>query len=117
VARHPLINRPQVLVLGFFVLAWVMLAVILALSQHVRELTLRRLPGSGTPETQVPFPDRLNTPARSCRGQSSGAYTVAPLARPCQNQCRRSHSGHRKAVAAFMYMSSASMRPAKWSKS
>ena len=49
--RHPLINRTQGLVLGFFVLAWVTLAVILAFSQAVREVTLRRMPGSGTPAT------------------------------------------------------------------
>ena len=51
VARRRLINRTQGLVLGFFVLAWVMLAVILALSQAVREVTLRRMPVSGTPAT------------------------------------------------------------------
>ena len=47
-ARTLAINRTQGLVLGFFVLAWVMLAVILALSQSVREVTLRRVPGAGT---------------------------------------------------------------------
>jgi hypothetical protein len=46
-----LINRTQGLVLGFFVLVWVMLAVILAVSQAVREVTLRRVPGSGAPAT------------------------------------------------------------------
>lgn len=46
-----MINRTQGLVLGFFVLAWVMLAVILVFSQGVREMTLRRMPGSGTPAT------------------------------------------------------------------
>ena len=48
---HRSINRTQGLVLGFFVLAWVMLAVILVLSRAVREETLRRMPGSGTPAT------------------------------------------------------------------
>ena len=46
-----MINRTQALVLGFFVLAWVMLAVILALSQAVREVTLGGTPASGTPGT------------------------------------------------------------------
>jgi hypothetical protein len=46
-----LINRTQGLVLGFFVLAWVMLTVILAFSQAVRDVTLRRIPASGTPTT------------------------------------------------------------------
>jgi hypothetical protein len=49
VARSLAINRTQRLVLGFFVVAWVMLAVILVLSQSVREVTLRRMPGTGTP--------------------------------------------------------------------
>lgn len=43
-----MINRTQGLVLGFFVLAWVLLAVILALSEAVREVTLRGMPASGT---------------------------------------------------------------------
>ena len=50
-ARCLMINRTQGLVLGFFVLAWVMLAVILALSQAVREVTLRGSPATGTPGT------------------------------------------------------------------
>ena len=50
-ARYLLINRTQSLVLGFFVLAWVMLAVILAFSPAVREVTLRRMPGSSTVAT------------------------------------------------------------------
>ena len=37
------------MVLGFFILAWVTLAVILALSQCVREMTLGWVPGTGAP--------------------------------------------------------------------
>ena len=37
------------MVLGFFILAWVTLAVILALSQSVREMTLGWLPGTSAP--------------------------------------------------------------------
>lgn len=44
-----MISRTQGLVLGFFALAWVTLAAILVLSQPVRELTLRRMPGTGLP--------------------------------------------------------------------
>ena len=47
-ARHFLINRTQGLVLAFFLSAWVLLGVILALSQAVRELTVGRMPGTGT---------------------------------------------------------------------
>lgn len=39
--------------LGFFVFAWVTLAVILVLSQSVREVTLRRAPGTGPPVVLV----------------------------------------------------------------
>lgn len=46
-ARDLVINRTQRLVLAFFLLAWVMLAVVLALSQAVREVTLARMPGAG----------------------------------------------------------------------
>jgi hypothetical protein len=45
------INRTQALVLGFFALAWAMLVVILAFSHTVREVTLRRMPDTGTPAT------------------------------------------------------------------
>lgn len=48
-ARPLTVNRTQGLVLGFFVLAWVTLAVMLALSQAVREVTVRRMLGTGTP--------------------------------------------------------------------
>ena len=48
-ARLAAINRTQGMVLGFFVYAWVTLAVSLVLSPSVREMTLRRLPGTGTP--------------------------------------------------------------------
>ena len=46
-----LINRTQGVVVGFFVLAWSMLAVILVFSQDVSEIMLRRMPVSGTPAT------------------------------------------------------------------
>jgi hypothetical protein len=49
VAPSLAVNRTQGLVLGFFVVAWVGLATILVLSQSVREVTLHRMPGSGTP--------------------------------------------------------------------
>jgi hypothetical protein len=49
VARPLAINQTQGLVLGFFVLAWVALAVMLALSASIREVTVRRMPGTGTP--------------------------------------------------------------------
>ncbi|MGA9101618.1 hypothetical protein [Aeromicrobium sp.] len=50
-ARYPSINRTQRVVLAFFVLAWVMLAGILAFSRDVREETLSPMPGSGTAVT------------------------------------------------------------------
>ena len=43
------INRTQGLVLGFFLLVWVALAVILAFSVEVRDVIIGRLPGAGTP--------------------------------------------------------------------
>jgi hypothetical protein len=43
------INRTQGLVLGFFVVVYASLVVILALSAEVREVTVRRIPGSGAP--------------------------------------------------------------------
>jgi hypothetical protein len=43
------INRTQGLVLGFFILAWMTLAVILLLSSSVRDVTLPRVLGTGTP--------------------------------------------------------------------
>jgi hypothetical protein len=46
VTGFPVINRTQGLVLGFFVVAWIALVVILAASADVREVTVRRLPGS-----------------------------------------------------------------------
>jgi hypothetical protein len=49
VAPSPAINRTQGLVLAFFVVAWVSLATILVLSPSVREVTLRKMPGTGTP--------------------------------------------------------------------
>ena len=48
-ARSRAINRTQRLVLGFFVVAWVALVVILAVSADVREVTVSRMPGGGTP--------------------------------------------------------------------
>jgi hypothetical protein len=42
-------NRTQRLVIGFFVLAWFALVVILRMSPAVREVTVRRVPGTGTP--------------------------------------------------------------------
>lgn len=47
-ARFHAINRTQGLVLGFFVVAWVALVVILAVSPDVREVMLGRMPGGGT---------------------------------------------------------------------
>ena len=44
-----MVNRTQALVLGFFAFVWVTLAVILAFSPCVREVTLRRAPGAGAP--------------------------------------------------------------------
>ena len=52
-ARAIAVNRTQGLVLGFFALAWLLLSVILALSRSVREVTLDRMPGTGTPSTFV----------------------------------------------------------------
>ena len=43
------INRTQGLVLGFFFVVYTSLLVILALSAEVREVTMRRIPGSGGP--------------------------------------------------------------------
>jgi hypothetical protein len=51
VALRPEINRTQGLVLAFFAFAWVALVVMLAVSPAVREVTLRRIPGTGTPVT------------------------------------------------------------------
>lgn len=48
VARHRAINNTQGLVLGFFLVAWVALVVILAVSPDVREVMLGRLPGFGS---------------------------------------------------------------------
>ncbi|TCO44933.1 hypothetical protein EV646_109105 [Kribbella antiqua] len=48
-APRPEINRTQGLVLVFFAFAWVALVVMLAVSPAVREVTLRRMPGTGTP--------------------------------------------------------------------
>ena len=45
------VNRTQRLVLAFFLLAWLTLAVIVAFSPEVREQSVRRMPGSGAPET------------------------------------------------------------------
>ena len=47
-ARHHAINNTQGLVLGFFLVAWVALVVILAVSPDVREVMLGRLRGSGS---------------------------------------------------------------------
>ena len=43
------INRTQGLVIGFFFVAYASLVVILALSPEVRDVTVRRIPGSGGP--------------------------------------------------------------------
>jgi hypothetical protein len=43
------INRTQGLVLGFFVVAWAALVVMLAVSPAVRDVTVRRMPGTGAP--------------------------------------------------------------------
>jgi MFS family permease len=43
------INRTQGLVLGFFVIAWIALLVMLAASADVRDVTVRRVPGAGAP--------------------------------------------------------------------
>ena len=48
-ARSRAINRTQSLVLGFFVVAWVALVVMLAVSADVRDMTVRRIPGAGAP--------------------------------------------------------------------
>ena len=45
------LNRTQRLVLAFFALAWLLLAVIVALSPAVRDESVRRMPGSGAPAT------------------------------------------------------------------
>ena len=47
-ARHHAVNNTQGLALGFFLVAWVALVAILAVSPDVREVTLGRLPGSGS---------------------------------------------------------------------
>ncbi len=52
-AQYRGINRTQGLVLGFLVLAWVTLAASLILSQPVREVTLRGMPGTGPPATSA----------------------------------------------------------------
>jgi len=49
VTRSYAINRTQGLVLGFFVFAWVALVVILAVSPAVRDVMVRRMPGTGAP--------------------------------------------------------------------
>ena len=49
VPRSRAINRTQGLVLGFFVVAWVALVVMLAVSAAVRDVTVRRMPGAGAP--------------------------------------------------------------------
>lgn len=48
-ARSRAISNTQGLVLGFFLVAWVALVVILAVSPDVRAVTARRMPGTGTP--------------------------------------------------------------------
>jgi hypothetical protein len=45
--RSQVINRTQGLVIGFFVVAWFALVVMLAASADVREVTVRRMPGAG----------------------------------------------------------------------
>jgi len=45
------LNRTQRLVLAFFALAWLLLAVTVALSPAVRDESVRRMPGSGAPAT------------------------------------------------------------------
>ncbi len=49
VTQSVAVNRTQGLVLGFFVLAWVAIVVILAVSPAVRDVTVRRMPGTGAP--------------------------------------------------------------------
>jgi hypothetical protein len=49
VARSRAINRTQGLVLGFFVLAWTVLVVMVAVSPAVRDVVIGRMPGSGAP--------------------------------------------------------------------
>jgi hypothetical protein len=49
VRRSRTINRTQGLVLGFFVVAWIALVVMLAASADVRDVTVRRMPGAGAP--------------------------------------------------------------------
>jgi hypothetical protein len=45
------INRTQGLVLGFFVVVWIALVVMLAASADIRDVTVRRVPGTGAPST------------------------------------------------------------------
>jgi hypothetical protein len=42
------VNRTQALVLGFFLCAWMSLVALLVASPAVREVTVNRIPGSGT---------------------------------------------------------------------
>jgi hypothetical protein len=42
------VNRTQALVLGFFLCAWMSLVALLVASPAVREVTVNRMPGSGT---------------------------------------------------------------------
>jgi hypothetical protein len=49
VRRFPAINRTQGLVLGFFVVAWIAIVVMLAASAEVRDVIVRRMPGAGAP--------------------------------------------------------------------
>jgi hypothetical protein len=49
VTRSYAINRTQGLVLGFFVLAWTALVVMVAVSPAVRDVVVRRMPGNGAP--------------------------------------------------------------------
>jgi hypothetical protein len=53
VRRSPWINRTQGLVLGFFVVAWIALVVMLAASADVRQVVDRRMPGAAEPATVV----------------------------------------------------------------
>jgi hypothetical protein len=47
VTRSYAINRTQGLLLGFFVVAWSALVVMVAVSPAVREVVMGRMPGSG----------------------------------------------------------------------
>jgi hypothetical protein len=49
VARSRAINRTQGLVLGFFVVVWTTLVVLLVVSTDIRDVTVRRMPGTGAP--------------------------------------------------------------------